>query len=200
MIMYSYKTLFDLIILTCSHVILAPIFALLWIFIPTAIWIEDRGPVFYTQNRLGKNGKLFKLYKFRSMIPNAEKGTGAVLAAENDLRVTKVGKFIRERALDELPQVINLWKGDISLVGPRPERPELMCDIVRELPSYVERLIVKPGLTGIAQVYGRYTTNPRHKLMYDHIYIRKMNPILDIKLLVSSVVLTLKAKWQHVQR
>ena len=198
--MNSYKTLFDLAILTCSHVVLAPIFVILWIFIPTAIWLEDRGPVFYTQNRLGKNGKLFKLYKFRSMIPDAEKETGAVLAADNDLRVTRVGKFIRKRALDELPQVINLWKGDISLVGPRPERPELMHDIVGVLPLYAERLIVKPGLTGIAQVYGRYATNPRHKLMYDRIYIREMNPILDIKLLVYSVLLTLKAKWQHVQR
>ena len=200
MIMNSYKTLFDLTILTCSHVVLAPIFVILWIFIPTAIWLEDRGPVFYTQNRLGKNGKLFKLYKFRSMIPDAEKETGAVLAADNDLRVTRVGKFIRKRALDELPQVINLWKGDISLVGPRPERPELMHDIVGVLPLYAERLIVKPGLTGIAQVYGRYATNPRHKLMYDRIYIREMNPILDIKLLVYSVLLTLKAKWQHVER
>ena len=200
MIMNSYKTLFDLTILTCSHVVLAPIFVILWIFIPTAIWLEDRGPVFYTQNRLGKNGKLFKLYKFRSMIPDAEKETGAVLAADNDLRVTRVGKFIRKRALDEFPQVINLWKGDISLVGPRPERPELMHDIVGVLPLYAERLIVKPGLTGIAQVYGRYATNPRHKLMYDRIYIREMNPILDIKLLVYSVLLTLKAKWQHVQR
>lgn len=198
--MNSYKTLFDLTILACSHVVLAPIFAILWIFIPTAIWLEDRGPVFYTQNRLGKNGKLFKLYKFRSMITDAEKETGAVLAADNDLRVTRVGKFIRSRALDELPQVINLWKGDISLVGPRPERPELMHDIMGVLPSYAERLIVKPGLTGIAQVYGRYATNPRHKLMYDRIYIREMNPILDIKLLVYSVVLTLKAKWQHVER
>ena len=198
--MNSYKTLFDLTILTCSHVGLAPIFVILWIFIPTAIWLEDRGPVFYTQNRLGKNGKLFKLYKFRSMIPDAEKETGAVLAADNDLRVTRVGKFIRKRALDELPQVINLWKGDISLVGPRPERPELMHDIVGVLPLYAERLIVKPGLTGIAQVYGRYATNPRHKLMYDRIYIREMNPILDIKLLVYSVLLTLKAKWQHVHR
>ena len=198
--MNSYKALFDLTILTCSHVVLAPIFVILWIFIPTAIWLEDRGPVFYTQNRLGKNGKLFKLYKFRSMIPDAEKETGAVLAADNDLRVTRVGKFIRKRALDELPQVINLWKGDISLVGPRPERPELMHDIVGVLPLYAERLIVKPGLTGIAQVYGRYATNPRHKLMYDRIYIREMNPILDIKLLVYSVLLTLKAKWQHVQR
>ena len=198
--MNSYKTLFDLTILTCSHVVLAPIFVILWIFIPTAIWLEDRGPVFYTQNRLGKNGKLFKLYKFRSMIPDAEKETGAVLAADYDLRVTRVGKFIRKRALDELPQVINLWKGDISLVGPRPERPELMHDIVGVLPLYAERLIVKPGLTGIAQVYGRYATNPRHKLMYDRIYIREMNPILDIKLLVYSVLLTLKAKWLHVQR
>lgn len=200
MIMNSYKTLFDLTILTCSHVVLAPIFVILWIFIPAAIWLEDRGPVFYTQNRLGKNGKLFKLYKFRSMIPDAEKETGAVLASDNDFRVTRVGKFIRKRALDELPQVINLWRGDISLVGPRPERPELMHDIVGVLPTYVERLTIKPGLTGIAQVYGRYATNPRHKLMYDRIYIRKMNPIIDVKLLVYSVLLTLKAKWQHVQR
>ena len=178
--MNSYKTLFDLTILTCTHVVLAPVFVILWIFIPTAIWLEDRGPVFYTQYRLGRNGKLFKLYKFRSMIPEAERETGAILAADNDLRVTKVGKFIRERALDELPQVINLWKGDLSLVGPRPERPELMQDIVGVLPEYVERLTVKPGLTGVAQVYGRYATKPRHKLMYDRIYIREMAPLLQM--------------------
>ena len=195
-----YKTFFDYFILAIAHIILSPLFLVLWATIPLCIWLHDRGPVFYTQTRLGKDGKPFKLYKFRSMIPDAERTTGAVLAGQNDLRITSIGKILRKRALDELPQVINMWKGDISLVGPRPERPELLEVIVLSVPDYKDRLKVKPGLTGVAQIYGRYATSPRHKLMLDKIYMKSMSPWLDIKLLVLSVLLTLKAKWQDSER
>ena len=131
-----YKPLIDYFILVIAHVILLPLFLLLWATIPLAIWLNDRGPIFYAQTRLGKQGKPFKLYKFRSMIPDAERVTGAVLAGKDDLRITPIGKILRKRALDELPQVINMWKGDISLVGPRPERPELLDGIIRSVPNY----------------------------------------------------------------
>ena len=195
-----YKPLFDYFILVITHVILFPLFLVLWATIPLAIWLNDRGPIFYAQTRLGKEGKPFKLYKFRSMIPDAERVTGAVLAGKDDLRITSIGKILRKRALDELPQVINMWKGDISLVGPRPERPELLEGIILSVPNYKDRLKVKPGLTGVAQIYGRYATCPRHKLMLDKIYMKSMSPCLDVKLLVLSVTLTLKAKWQELER
>ncbi len=195
-----YKPLFDYFILVIAHVILLPLFLLLWATIPIAIWLNDRGPIFYAQTRLGKEGKPFKLYKFRSMIPDAERVTGAVLAGKDDPRITPIGKILRKRALDELPQVINMWRGDISLVGPRPERPELLEEIILSVPNYKDRLKVKPGLTGVAQIYGRYATFPRHKLMLDKIYMKSMSPCLDVKLLVLSVTLTLKAKWQEVER
>ena len=195
-----YKPLFDYFILVIAHVILFPLFLLLWATIPLAIWLNDRGPIFYAQTRLGKEGKPFKLYKFRSMIPDAERVTGAVLAGKDDPRITPIGKILRKRALDELPQVINMWRGDISLVGPRPERPELLEEIILSVPNYKDRLKVKPGLTGVAQIYGRYATFPRHKLMLDKIYMKSMSPCLDVKLLVLSVTLTLKAKWQELER
>ena len=195
-----YKPLFDYFILVIAHVILFPLFLVLWATIPLAIWLNDRGPIFYAQTRLGKEGKPFKLYKFRSMIPDAERVTGAVLAGKDDLRITSIGKILRKRALDELPQVINMWKGDISLVGPRPERPELLEGIILSVPNYKDRLKVKPGLTGVAQIYGRYATCPRHKLMLDKIYMKSMSPCLDVKLLVLSVTLTLMAKWQELER
>ena len=195
-----YKPLFDYFFLVIAHVILLPLFLLLWATIPIAIWLNDRGPIFYAQTRLGKEGKPFKLYKFRSMIPDAERVTGAVLAGKDDPRITPIGKILRKRALDELPQVINMWRGDISLVGPRPERPELLEEIILSVPNYKDRLKVKPGLTGVAQIYGRYATFPRHKLMLDKIYMKSMSPCLDVKLLVLSVTLTLKAKWQELER
>ena len=186
--------------LTAVHVALAPVWAVLWISIPIAIWLHDRGPVFYTQERLGKNGRVFRVYKFRSMIPDAERHTGAVWADEDDPRITPIGAFLRSRALDELPQVINMWKGDISLVGPRAERPELSKEFESSYPGFKQRLLVRPGMTGLAQIYGRYSTHPRNKLRYDILYIRRMSPLLDVKLLVSSVLLTLRARWQSEER
>ena len=183
-------------VLVVVHLVLFPILLILWIFIPLAIWLEDRGPIFYTQLRVGRGGKVFRLYKFRSMIPDAEKLTGPVWASENDDRITKIGSFLRNRALDELPQVINMWKGDLSLVGPRPERPELLEQFVKEIPQFNLRMNLRPGLTGLAQLKGRYATKPKDKLRYDVIYMKNMSPFLDCILLVISVLVTLKAGWQ----
>ncbi len=195
-----WKRPFDLLVLSVVHILLAPVWIVLWTLIPLAIWMGDRGPVFYTQTRMGKGGRVFRVYKFRSMVPDAERYTGAVWSEEEDPRITRVGRFLRSRALDELPQVINMWKGDISLVGPRPERPELTEQFIREWPEFERRLSVRPGLTGIAQVYGRYSTHPRNKLRYDTVYIKRLSPWLDVKLLALSVLLTFRAKWQGKER
>lgn len=195
-----WKRPFDLVVLLAVHIALAPIWLALWTFIPLTIWLSDRGPVFYTQARVGKGGRTFRAYKFRSMVPDAERYTGAVWAEEDDPRITRVGRFLRSRALDELPQVINMWKGDISLVGPRPERPELVEEFTQQWPEFGNRLAVRPGLTGIAQVYGRYSTHPRDKVRYDMIYVRRMSPWLDIKLLALSVLITVRARWQGEER
>ena len=195
-----WKRPFDLAILTAAHIALSPIWIALWTVIPLAIWLHDRGPVFYTQTRLGKGGRVFRVYKFRSMIPDAEQHTGAVWAGEDDPRITPVGRILRSRALDELPQVINMWKGDMSLVGPRAERPELAERFERDHPGFADRLAVRPGLTGLAQVRGRYSTNPRDKLRYDNLYIGRMSPALDVKLLFASVWITVVARWQGGER
>ncbi len=195
-----WKRPFDLAVLITSHITLAPIWIVLWTVIPLSIWLHDRGPVFYTQKRYGKGGKVFELYKFRSMVPNAEQMTGPVWASEEDPRITPVGRFLRNRALDELPQVINIWKGDISLVGPRAERPELADEFTKAHSEFADRLAVRPGLTGVAQVYGRYATAPMIKLRYDMLYIRRASPLLDIKLLLLSVWVTLTGRWQAQNR
>ena len=192
-----WKRPFDLVVLIAAHVALAPLWAALWTLIPLAIWLHDRGPVFYTQPGLGKGGRVFRVYKFRSMVPDAERYSGAVWASEDDPRITPIGRFLRARALDELPQVINMFRGDLSLVGPRAERPELADEIARRTPDFGRRLLVRPGLTGLAQVYGSYDTTPRNKLRYDTLYIRRMSPCLDVKLLTLSVWTTLAAKWQE---
>ena len=196
----QYKRAFDLLILLAAHVLLLPVFFALWIVIPLAIWLEDRGPVFYYQRRTGKGGRVFWLVKFRSMIADAEASTGPVWAFEHDDRVTRVGRFLRATALDELPQLINVLKGDLSMVGPRPERPELVEKFAQKIPHFLQRLQVKPGLTGVAQVYGRYSSLPRHKLHYDMLYIRKMSLLLDIKLLLVSVLVTVRARWQATDK
>ena len=191
-----YKRAFDLAVLLLAHLLLLPVVLAVWTLIPLAIWLEDRGPIFYTQRRAGKGGRIFDLFKFRSMVVDAEQVTGAVWADEDDPRVTRVGRFLRARALDELPQIINVWRGELSLVGPRPERPELVAKFIQETPEFSRRLEVRPGLTGPAQVYGRYASRPRNKLRYDTLYIRTMSPWLDLKLLFMSVIVTLRAKWQ----
>jgi lipopolysaccharide/colanic/teichoic acid biosynthesis glycosyltransferase len=131
------------------------------------------------------------------MVQDAEKYTGAVWATDNDPRITPVGRVLRWTALDELPQVLNMWKGEMSLVGPRAERPELHEQFVQEVPGFERRLQVRPGLTGLAQVLGAYNLHPSEKLRYDLEYIQRMSLWLDLKLLVLSVRNTLLARWDR---
>jgi len=152
-----------------------------------AIKIEDGGPVLYKQDRLTRGGKVFRIMKFRSMRVDAEKDGVARLASESDDRITKVGKFIRATRMDELPQLFNILKGDMSLVGPRPERPEIAEQYEKELPEFHLRLRVKAGLTGYAQIHGKYNTTPYDKLQMDLIYINDMSVPTDIKLLFQTM-------------
>jgi exopolysaccharide biosynthesis polyprenyl glycosylphosphotransferase len=175
-----FKRLFDIVVSFLMLAILSPFFLILAI----AIKIDSRGPVFYRQKRMTQNGREFDILKFRSMIPNAEKHSGAVLASENDPRITKVGRFIRSTRLDELPQLLNILKGDMSIVGPRPERQEIADRYRRELPEFDYRLKVPGGLTGYAQIYGKYNTTPADKLRLDLIYIENYSLLLDIRLML----------------
>lgn len=152
-----------------------------------AIKIQDGGDILFKQKRLTKDGKIFKIFKFRSMIMNAELHTGAVLAKQEDSRITKVGKFIRKTRFDELPQLFNILIGDMSFVGPRPERPELHNEITKDMPEFNYRLVVKAGLTGYAQIYGKYNTTMKDKLLLDMYYIERYSLIDDIKLLLMTI-------------
>lgn len=162
-----------------------------------AILIEDGRPVFYGQMRLTKNGKMFRMWKLRSMRMDAEQDGVARMAVENDERITKVGRFLRRYHLDELPQLLNILAGDMALVGPRPERPELAAAYEKTLPAFRQRLQVKAGLTGYAQIYGEYDTPPEEKLEMDLKYMAERSLCLDWKLLlytIPSVLLGQKRK------
>lgn len=172
----------------------------LWIVISLLILLEDGRPIIYSQERVGKDGRVFKILKFRSMKKNAEEDTGPIWAMENDSRVTKVGRILRATALDELPQLINILKGEMSFVGPRPERPELQRAFVQTFPEFEKRLCVKPGLTGIAQIFGKYDTPPNHKLKYDLLYIKRANMLLDLKLLFLSFLISFLGRWERRDR
>lgn len=152
-----------------------------------AIKLQDGGPVLYKQVRLTLNGREFEILKFRSMRVNAEKDGVARLASENDDRITPVGKFIRACRLDELPQLFNILRGDMTIVGPRPERPEIAKQYEAHMPAFSLRLQVKAGLTGLAQVYGRYNTEPYEKLQMDLMYINNMSVIEDLKLMFATI-------------
>jgi len=176
------KRIIDLIFATLAAIIALPVGLLLMIFIKL-----DRGPVLYMQERLTKENKLFKIYKFRTMIPDAEKVSGPVLAEDKDPRITRVGRFIRILRLDELPQLINVIKGDMSLVGPRPERPFFTEQFEKEIPEYRFRLKVKAGLTGLAQVEGKYNTSVEDKLRYDLIYINNYSLLRDFVIMLQTI-------------
>ncbi|MFI1772204.1 sugar transferase [Thalassobellus citreus] len=151
--------------------------------------IGNRGPLFYSQERIGKNGNLFKIIKFRTMVKNAEKN-GAVWAKKNDKRITPFGKFLRNSRLDEIPQFINILKGEMSLIGPRPERPYFVRELSQTLPFYETRHIIKPGLTGWAQVntrYGSSIDDSLLKLQYDLYYIKHKSFFLDINILIKTI-------------
>jgi lipopolysaccharide/colanic/teichoic acid biosynthesis glycosyltransferase len=151
------------------------------------IKISSKGPVFYSQTRVGLGGKTFKIYKLRSMIQDAEASTGPILAKQNDPRVTRFGKFIRQTRIDELPQLFNIIIGDMSFVGPRPERPEFVKKFESTMPWYRERSRVRPGVTGLAQVRGNYSSSAETKLKYDLAYLSNQSLSLDIQILARTV-------------
>jgi exopolysaccharide biosynthesis polyprenyl glycosylphosphotransferase len=157
-----------------------------------AIALTDGFPVTYSQQRSGKNLKPFPVHKLRTMIKDAEKHSGAVLAEEDDPRVTRVGRFLRRTRIDELPQLFNIIKGEMSFIGPRPERPVFVEQFCEEIPGYRERFNVKPGVTGLAQVSGGYATTPERKLKYDLIYMYHQNLSMDAQIVAETlkVVLT----------
>jgi len=158
------------------------------------IKIETPGPIIFKQSRLGLAGEEFTIYKFRSMIENAEAKTGPVWAQKNDPRITKVGHFIRKKRIDELPQLVNVLKGEMSLVGPRPEREIFIKKFSNEHPSFKNRLLIKPGITGLAQVTGGYELTPRQKARLDLFYIQKQGLILDIKILLKTILVVILGK------
>ncbi|MCL6611482.1 MAG: sugar transferase [Peptococcaceae bacterium] len=159
------------------------------VLLPAAVLIkiDSPGPVIYRQKRLTDGGQVFYLYKLRTMVDGAEAGTGPVLAAENDPRVTRVGRVLRALRIDEIPQLINVLRGDMSLVGPRPERPFFVNQLMRDVPEYVYRMKVKSGLTGLAQVAGKYSTSPENKLKYDLLYTKSYSPARDIAILFQTI-------------
>ncbi|AJI09842.1 MULTISPECIES: sugar transferase [Bacillus cereus group] len=176
------KYLLDVMFSLVGLIVLMPIILIFSIL----IILESPGSPFYLQERLGLNGKRFKVIKLRSMRSDAEKN-GAKWAEKNDPRVTKIGLFIRKTRIDELPQLFNILKGDMSLVGPRPERPIFTEEFERDIPGFKKRLEVKPGLTGWAQVNGGYEITPREKLNLDVYYINHASIILDFKIIIKTI-------------
>ncbi len=177
------KRAFDIFASLLGLIVLSPLMLLTAL----AVKLYDGGPVFYKQTRLTKDRKLFQIYKFRSMRVDAEKdGVARLSTGENDPRITPVGRLIRSCRLDELPQLINILKGDMTVVGPRPERPEIAAEYEKQLPQFALRLQVKAGLTGYAQVYGKYNSSPYEKLEFDLMYINEMNFLVDLELMFNT--------------
>ena len=178
-----------------------------WILVALAIKIEDRGPIFYGQDRVGMGGKVFQVLKFRSMVPDAEEAVGPLQSTHDDPRVTRVGRILRATALDELPQLWSILRGHMSFVGPRALRPGEIevngngaCVPMEAIPGYLERHAVPPGLTGLAQVYAPRDI-PRHqKFRYDVLYIRSRSLWLDLRLIAVSLWISLRGRWENRER
>ncbi|QRN85549.1 sugar transferase [Clostridia bacterium] len=178
-----FKRTMDLVVAFLMLVVFSPLMLLAAI----AIKVEDRGPAMFRQKRVKKEEKEYELYKFRTMFVNAEKMSGPVLATSDDPRITKVGSFLRTTRIDELPQLINVLRGEMSLVGPRPERPFFVDQYKETIPNYCDRFRVKPGITGLAQVDGKYSTDVKDKLKFDLLYILNYSMLLDIRILLQTV-------------
>jgi lipopolysaccharide/colanic/teichoic acid biosynthesis glycosyltransferase len=190
---HEFKRFFDLLAGAFGLVIAAPILAF------TALYIKivSPGPVFFTQERVGKGGRVFKIFKIRTMNIDAEKNTGPVWAQENDPRLIKGGKIIRKAHIDEIPQLFNVLKGEMSLIGPRPERPIFVEKLSREVMDYKKRLRVKPGITGLAQIWHKYDEtiqDVKKKVKYDLLYIRKMCLWVDIRILFQTIIASVLGK------
>lgn len=177
------KRTMDVVLCLVAMIVAAPVMLVVAI----AIKLEDGGPVFYKQKRVSRDGKPFEILKFRSMIVDAEKDGETLSATDDDPRITKVGRFTRATRIDELPQMLNILKGDMSIVGPRPERVEHVEKFCEDIPEFGYRMKVKGGLTGYAQIYGKYNTSPYDKLRLDLMYIENYSLLLDIKLILQTI-------------
>jgi lipopolysaccharide/colanic/teichoic acid biosynthesis glycosyltransferase len=193
------KRAFDVVLSGTGLLLSAPV----WMALAAMIRIEDGGPVFFSQDRAGEGGCVFQAWKFRSMIPDAERHVGALQAAEHDPRVTRVGSVMRKTAMDELPQLWNIFVGDMSFVGPRALRPgeiEALGDgrleVLEDVPGYGERSRVRPGLTGVAQIYAPRDITRRNKFRYDRLYIRRRSFWLDLRLIALSFWITFRGRWE----
>jgi lipopolysaccharide/colanic/teichoic acid biosynthesis glycosyltransferase len=197
------KRTFDILLSSIGLLLSAP----LWAIIMLRIKFEDGGPLFYFQERVGKDGRIFEVIKFRSMFVDAEKKTGPIQATEHDPRVTRIGRILRKTAMDELPQLVNIWKGDMSFVGPRalrPEEKEVRGDSssvdISSIPGYEGRLAVTPGLTGLAQIYLPADALRRNKFRYDLTYIKNRSFCFDLKLVFLSFWITFRGKWESGEK
>jgi lipopolysaccharide/colanic/teichoic acid biosynthesis glycosyltransferase len=196
---YPLKRLFDLLIVLAGLIISSP----MWLIFGVLIKLGDRGPILFTQERWGQNQSRIRVYKFRTMVPNAIEKFGNIQAQENDPRVTRVGHFLRATSLDEMPQLLNILKGDMSWVGPRA----LPIDEIQAqgedadlpdaaIPGFEERARLRPGLTGIAQIFAPRDVPRRQKYQYDAIYANRQSLWLDIRLIFLSLWITLRARWE----
>ncbi|MGW8249147.1 MAG: sugar transferase [Anaerolineales bacterium] len=186
------KRLFDALLSVAGLVVSIP----LWLVMVVLLWLEDPGPLLFVKNSVGKGGINFHQYKFRTMVMGAESVSGPVPASRSDERVLVVGSLLRKTALDELPQIINILKGEMSFVGPRPQRTVLVHGYLEKIPEYAERHRVLPGLSGLAQVAGDYYLTPRQKLRFDRLYIRHASLGFDLQLLVLAFLITFWYRWQ----
>lgn len=176
------KKIIDILFALMGLIVSIPIIVIAFILIK----LESEGPIIYIQERVGKDGKLFKIFKLRTMCLDAEKD-GIQWAQKNDSRVTKIGRFLRKTRIDELPQLLNVLKGEMSIVGPRPERPYFIEEFSKEIPKFNERLVVSPGLTGWSQINGGYELSPKEKLEKDLFYIKNQSILLDMKIIFRTV-------------
>ena len=187
------KRITDVLLATVGLCVSLPLIVLITILTR----LDSRGSLFFRQERVGENGKIFTLCKFRTMVQDAEKATGPVWAQETDPRTTRLGRILRRTGLDEIPQMFNVLKGDMSFVGPRPERPHFVAELQEKIPYYSQRLVVKPGITGWAQVrygYGATVEDAIEKLQFDLYYIKNMSFFLDMLIILSTAHKVLFAK------
>jgi len=184
------KTVMDIAL----ALVLLLVFLPLWIIVALVIVVTSRGPVFYRQARVGKDGREYMMFKFRTMLRRAEENTGPVLSSYDDERVTGFGRFLRRSRLDEIPQLLNVIAGQMSFVGPRPERPEFVAQFSHDIVGYEERFAVRPGLTGLAQISGHYATTTENKLKFDLLYIQNQSLRLDLKIIMKTLAAVLSGE------